>query len=446
MQKKIIVIGGGMAGTSAAYFLTKKGYDVTIIEKNDRLGGRIRSQLTDGIAMEYGAGFITNMYPNMLRFLKEQGLKKYLYPYKATTPGIVRDGSVHVVSMKSVLGTVMLSWGAKSYVIPFVTRALWHWNIMDTRQPWKLAVYDDASIDDVYSSSSGKEFLDYVLQPILSATFYWSAAETKKISKAILLFCSKALLMGGQYKMQGGLQQIPEKAAEGSLILLRHAVKRVQRESDGAYWVEVEHNGMHNKLRADGIVCATTASVIPQIFSDLSPRRREFFENIHYSSAAYVGRTYKKVQLRGNRGIVFSDKEGLSVVGLTSLLEPAVDGTKPMVGSVKISTTGNMAKNLKGKSDEIISKTLIEGARLAHETVFVGSPKPLSTYVWHWDEALPILNVGYFKKLTSFVTEEAFETEPLVFAGDYLGGPFMEGAFTNGTLAAQRLDTLLDSI
>lgn len=41
-QKKAIVIGAGFAGMSAASFLAKAGYDVTVIEKNESSGGRGR--------------------------------------------------------------------------------------------------------------------------------------------------------------------------------------------------------------------------------------------------------------------------------------------------------------------------------------------------------------------------------------------------------------------
>ena len=36
MNKKVLVLGGGVAGSSMAYYLTEKGYDVTVIEKNSR--------------------------------------------------------------------------------------------------------------------------------------------------------------------------------------------------------------------------------------------------------------------------------------------------------------------------------------------------------------------------------------------------------------------------
>ena len=38
-NKKVAIIGGGPAGISCGVFLAKKGYDITIYEKNDKLGG-----------------------------------------------------------------------------------------------------------------------------------------------------------------------------------------------------------------------------------------------------------------------------------------------------------------------------------------------------------------------------------------------------------------------
>ncbi|MCI5196000.1 MAG: FAD-dependent oxidoreductase, partial [Candidatus Electrothrix sp. AW5] len=40
MTKKILVMGGGIAGLTAAIEATKAGYEVTIVEKTDKLGGK----------------------------------------------------------------------------------------------------------------------------------------------------------------------------------------------------------------------------------------------------------------------------------------------------------------------------------------------------------------------------------------------------------------------
>ena len=54
MSKKVIVIGSGFAGLSAACFLAKDGYDVTILEKNDCAGGRARKFEVDGFTFDMG--------------------------------------------------------------------------------------------------------------------------------------------------------------------------------------------------------------------------------------------------------------------------------------------------------------------------------------------------------------------------------------------------------
>ena len=54
MTKKILVLGGGVAGSSMAYYLTEKGYDVTVIEKNSKVGGLARTCYYSGHPYEFG--------------------------------------------------------------------------------------------------------------------------------------------------------------------------------------------------------------------------------------------------------------------------------------------------------------------------------------------------------------------------------------------------------
>lgn len=54
MKKHVIVIGSGFAGLSAACFLAKAGYDVTVLEKNSTPGGRARVFSEDGFTFDMG--------------------------------------------------------------------------------------------------------------------------------------------------------------------------------------------------------------------------------------------------------------------------------------------------------------------------------------------------------------------------------------------------------
>jgi phytoene desaturase len=52
--KKIVVIGSGFAGMSAASFMAKAGWDVTVLEKHALPGGRGREFSQDGFTFDMG--------------------------------------------------------------------------------------------------------------------------------------------------------------------------------------------------------------------------------------------------------------------------------------------------------------------------------------------------------------------------------------------------------
>jgi len=54
MSKRVTIIGSGISSLSAASFLGKAGYDVTIIEKNTTIGGRARQFKVDGFTFDMG--------------------------------------------------------------------------------------------------------------------------------------------------------------------------------------------------------------------------------------------------------------------------------------------------------------------------------------------------------------------------------------------------------
>jgi len=54
MNQKVSIIGSGFSSLSASCYLAKSGYDVTIYEKNDTIGGRARQLKKDGFTFDIG--------------------------------------------------------------------------------------------------------------------------------------------------------------------------------------------------------------------------------------------------------------------------------------------------------------------------------------------------------------------------------------------------------
>jgi len=53
-MKKVTIIGAGISSLSSASFLAKEGYDVTILEKNNSIGGRARQFSEKGFVFDMG--------------------------------------------------------------------------------------------------------------------------------------------------------------------------------------------------------------------------------------------------------------------------------------------------------------------------------------------------------------------------------------------------------
>ncbi|WP_322489742.1 NAD(P)/FAD-dependent oxidoreductase [Chloroflexus sp.] len=70
----ILVIGGGVAGLVCARTLHRAGYQVTLIEASDGLGGRVRSDRVDGFVLDRGFQVLFPAYPAAQRQLNMAAL------------------------------------------------------------------------------------------------------------------------------------------------------------------------------------------------------------------------------------------------------------------------------------------------------------------------------------------------------------------------------------
>ena len=79
-MKEVIVCGAGWAGLNAARLLQERGYAVRVIEKSDRPGGRIKSEIINGFTIDAGFQVVNPAYAELRESGALQKITMHLLP------------------------------------------------------------------------------------------------------------------------------------------------------------------------------------------------------------------------------------------------------------------------------------------------------------------------------------------------------------------------------
>lgn len=72
-MKKVAVIGAGLTGLTTAFYLKKRGVDVTVFEKDEKPGGVIQTVKKDGFIFEYGPNTGVLGQPEVMELIEDLG-------------------------------------------------------------------------------------------------------------------------------------------------------------------------------------------------------------------------------------------------------------------------------------------------------------------------------------------------------------------------------------
>ncbi|MDM7914733.1 MAG: flavin monoamine oxidase family protein [Candidatus Eisenbacteria bacterium] len=127
--RRILVLGGGFAGLACAWELLQSGYDVTILEARNRVGGRVLSfhDLVPGKTVEGGAELIGSNHPIWIAYADRFGLEFLDVTEDEAQAPILLDGRI-------------LAWNEEEALYEEMTSALATMNAdarrVDAERPW----------------------------------------------------------------------------------------------------------------------------------------------------------------------------------------------------------------------------------------------------------------------------------------------------------------------
>ncbi|HET8645935.1 MAG TPA: protoporphyrinogen oxidase, partial [Vicinamibacteria bacterium] len=175
MDTDVVIVGGGIAGLSAAFSLQQRGVPFRLLEATDRWGGVVRTEVVSGFLLEAGPDAFIAQKPDAATLSRELGLGERLVPSNTTlkTVYILRRGrpvpmpeglALGVPTrMRAFLRTPLVSWPAKLRMG------------LEPLLPRRRDGADE-SVADFFRRRLGREALENLGDPLISAIHGGDAA------------------------------------------------------------------------------------------------------------------------------------------------------------------------------------------------------------------------------------------------------------------------------
>jgi oxygen-dependent protoporphyrinogen oxidase len=468
-MKSVAIIGAGIAGLTAAFYLKRQGVPVTVYEAGGRAGGVIQSLRKDGFLAEFGPNTILETSPKIAQLIRDAGLesRRLATDPKAEARYVVRYR--RPIAMPSQLGiftSELLSARAKLALLrePFVPRR------RDGREE---------SIAEFVVRRLNREFLDQMIDALVAGIY---AGDPHKLSvqhafpRLAELEARYGSLIKGQifgarerkkrgeiskdrapkFSFDEGLQVLPDALAAvlGDSLKLNASVTKLTQTGGGwrvttangeAEFGAVIYCGTAHKLAeltiegragsplpADG-VCGVTR---PANKVDLSP-----LSEIRYPPVASVVLGFRREDIAHSclgYGMLIPKIEGFKILG--TIFSSALFPNRAPAGHHLLTSYvgGERYPELASLSPEQLVELVCEDLRVL---LGVKGP-PVFRHCALYPKAIPQYNVGY-GKFKDMMNEIEAGTRGLFFAGHYRDGVSLGDSIVSGVNIAGRAGKFL---
>src|ERR1041385_860379 len=159
-SKTIAVIGAGISGLCAAYWLNQKGMNVIVLERDSSAGGTMKTIRENGWLVETGPNSTLETTPLLSQLFDELGITdQRIYANEASNRRyILRNGKLHPLPMST--GAFLRS---KLWSLPGKLRLM--------KEPFIGKVNKEESIAEFVERRLGREFLDYAINPFVAGVY-----------------------------------------------------------------------------------------------------------------------------------------------------------------------------------------------------------------------------------------------------------------------------------
>lgn len=168
----VTIVGGGLTGLTAAYYLghAKPDWTITLYEQAPRFGGKIQTQRVDDFVVELGPDSYLGRKTEMTDLIYDLGLGDTLVSNETGQAFVYDKGSIHPIPGGSIMGI-------PTEMMPFVKATLISWpgklraGLDYFKKPYQLDKNGDVSIGHFFKYHLGQEMMDKLIEPLLAGIY-----------------------------------------------------------------------------------------------------------------------------------------------------------------------------------------------------------------------------------------------------------------------------------
>lgn len=427
----VVVIGGGIAGLAAAFFLRDEPVRVTVLEGSPRLGGKLHASDVAGVAMDEGAEALLARRPEGIELIKAVGLGDDLVPAGVTSSAIYTRGALRPLPRRQFMGVPAdLDELAATGVVSAdgVARA--------RDESVRPAGDGDVSVTQYIGSRLGVEIVDRLVDPLLggvyagrsedlsfNATLAPLAAAARK--HAALTDAARSLLppapdnsgkppAGGAparpapvfVSLVTGIGTLPEAVAKASGADVRvNAMVRELTRTETGWRLTIGSAADPEYLDADAVILATPAAPAARLLQDAAGEAAARLKEIPYASMAIVTLAFRAeavfpeqspAQQRSGYLVPAVDGRVVKAATFSTVKWPHLAAQAPVhVVRCSVGRSGDVAVLQRDDAD---LAALVE-AELAG-TIGITAPS-VAWRVTRWGGGLPQYNVGHLERVAA---------------------------------------------
>jgi protoporphyrinogen oxidase len=455
----VVVIGGGIAGLAAAFFLKDEPVRVTVLEGSPRPGGKLSVSDVAGVPVDEGAEALLARRPEGIALITATGLGGDLVPAGVTSSAIYTRGAMRALPRRQFMGVPadMDELAATGVVsAEGVARAR-----LESRAAGEPG---DVSVTEYIGARLGAEIVDRLVDPLLGGVYAGrpeelsfeatlaplaaAARQQPTLTEAVtsLLPAAPDDPTSDNSKkpapmfvsLTTGIGALPDAVAKASNADVRvNAMVRELTRTEAGWRLTVGSAADPEYLVADAVIVAVPAAPASRLLSRTVPAASAPLSEIPYASMAIITLAYRAEdfpsQQRSGYLVPAVDGRAVKAVTFSTVKWPHLTRHAPAhVVRCSIGRVGETA--LLQRDDKDLAR--LAAAELADAAGITATS--VAQRVTRWGGALPQYNVGHLDRVAR-IRAAVGEQPGLAVAGAAYDGIGIPACIATAQAAARQV-------